>query len=174
MIRNSFIVLSTLVIINSSCDTMSKTSSAQASASQVPTLSFTPGPSVMVYKTKKEYSNFVPVILSDDKSSIVSYPAPADVKDGDGLRLPIALKDGYLLDRKGINKNVAFLKLTYAEYAALEKAPSKASLMELIMDSDPLTELCNCGNKNAFEDETAQLNALIVSGKLRTECKVLK
>src|ERR1044071_4992028 len=73
---------------------------------------FTPGPPAIVYKTKADYSNYVPVILSEDKSKIVSYPDPKDVQSA----APVKLKNGYLLDNRGINKNVAFLRWTYEEY----------------------------------------------------------
>ena len=33
-----------------------------------------PGPQTIVYKTKKDYYNLVPVLLSDDKTEIISYP----------------------------------------------------------------------------------------------------
>lgn len=161
-----------LSLCSSSCNNSKTLTTSNETA--IPTLSFTAGPSVMVYKTKKDYTKHVPVILSEDKTKIISYPAPDDVRDGANYRTPIALTDGYFLDKKGIGKNVAFLKLTYEAYAALAKAPSKAELMSMIVDNDPLVELCNCGNKSAFTNEEEQLNALITSGKLRKDCKVIK
>lgn len=41
---------------------------------------YTPGPQALIYKTKKDYTNLVPVLLSDDKTEIVSYPNPRDSK----------------------------------------------------------------------------------------------
>lgn len=166
------IIIICSVVFMSSCDTPKKV--AGQSTAAIPTLSFAAGPSAIVYKTKKDYTNLVPVILSEDKTKIISYPAPDDVRDGANYRTPIVLKEGYLLDKKGIGKNVAFLKLTYEQYAALAKAPSKAELMSMIVDKDPLEELCNCGNKAAFTNEADQLNALITSGRLRSDCKVIK
>lgn len=167
----SIVIICSLVFI-SSCDTPKKVAGQPTAA--IPTLSFAAGPSVIVYKTKKDYTNLVPVILSEDKTKIISYPAPDDVRDGANYRTPVVLNDGYFLDKKGIGKNVAFLKLTYEQYAALAKAPSKAELMSMIVDKDPLEELCNCGNKSAFTNEAEQLNALISSGRLRSDCKVIK
>lgn len=134
----------------------------------------TSGPPALVYKTKADYTNLVPVMLSDDKSVIVSYPHPTDVKQGDVMKTPTALKKGYWLDNKGIGKNVAFLKLTYAEYATLNEAPSLDEMMSMIVDKDPLTELCNCGNKTALTSPIEQLNNLIDSGILRTKCLPVK
>jgi hypothetical protein len=134
----------------------------------------TPAPPAMVYKTKADYSNLVPVLLSDDKTEIISYPHPGDVKAGDGFLTPTQLTDGYLLDNKGIGGNVAFLNLTYTAYAALENAPTLKEMYALIVDKDPLVELCNCGNKKALSDPKKQLDALIKNKQLRTVCKVVK
>jgi hypothetical protein len=135
---------------------------------------YTAGPPTLVYKTRKDYSNNVPILLSEDKKHIVSYPDPRDLKSEQGYPKPAVLQHGYLLDNRGIGLHVAYLKLTYEEYAALEKAPALAQLMDMIIDSDPLTELCNCGNRQAFGDAEKQLNSLISAGKLREACKVIK
>jgi hypothetical protein len=135
---------------------------------------FTPGPPTMVYKTRKDYRMLVPVILSEDKTTIVSYPHPSDIKTGSGYATPTALNGGYLLDNRGINENVAFLKLTYEEYAALKEAPAPDELYAMILDDDPLTELCNCGNRSAFADVITRLNQIIDRKKLRSACKPVK
>ena len=135
---------------------------------------FKVGQPVLVYKTKADYNNFVPVILSDDKTSIVSYPHPQDLITGSGYPLPVILNKGYLLDKRGIGKNVAFIKMTYEDYAKLDNAPSLKTLYELIIDKDPLTELCNCGVKSAFTDQTKQINQLIENNTLRTICKTIR
>jgi hypothetical protein len=135
---------------------------------------FATGPPTMVYKTKADYSQHVPVILSDDKTVILSYPAPTDIKAGDKYPSPTPLKDGYLLDNRGINANVAYLNLTYKEYAKLATAPDIKTMNTMIMDKDPLTEMCNCGSKQAFKNPEKEINTLIKTGKLRTVCKALK
>jgi hypothetical protein len=135
---------------------------------------FTAGPPTLVYKTRKDYTNHVPVLLSGDKTKIVSYPDPKDFSNLEKYPLPILLSKGYLLDERGIGLNVAYLSLTYKEYAALEKAPSLAEMMNMIIDKDPLTELCNCGNRQTFTHVEAQLNDLINSGNLKRSCKVIK
>ena len=135
---------------------------------------FTAGPPTLVYKTRKDYTNHVPVLLSGDKTKIVSYPDPKDFSNPGKYPLPILLKKGYLLDERGIGLNVAYLRLTYKEYAALEKAPSLSEMMNMVIDKDPLTELCNCGNRQIFADVETQLNDLIDSGNLKTSCKVIK
>jgi hypothetical protein len=132
------------------------------------------GPQALIYKTKKDYSNFVPVFLSDDKSEIISYPMPSDLYVDGKLALPSKLKKDYLLDNKGIGRNVAFLNLTYQEYAALKTVPSLKELYELIQDKDPLIELCDCGNKTKLTDPEKQLNLLISKDELTKRCKIVK
>ena len=131
-------------------------------------------PPTLVYKTKSNYNNLVPVLLSDDKMEIISYPHPKDLKVGHALALPTSLKDGYLLDNRGIASNVVFLKMTYEEYYKLDSAPSLKELYDLIIDKDPLTELCNCGNRTAFKDKISELNKIIKAEKLKTICRQIK
>lgn len=129
---------------------------------------------VLVYKTKKDYNNLVPVLLNDDKTQIVSYPDPKDVKVGSDFFLPTSLQKKYLLDNKGIGKNVAFLKYTYEEYSKLQTLPTLQELFDNIIDINPLTELCDCGAKSKYIDLEKQLNEYINKDILRTKCKVLK
>ena len=143
--------------------TRKMTSPARAVASSAPAL---------LYKTKGDYADLVPVTLSDDRRSIVAYPAPGDITGH--LPRPTALAQGYWLDNRGIGPNTAFLKLTYADYAQLSAAPSLADMEALIMDRDPLTALCDCGPRSAYANPTADLNALITAGSLPSRCKVLK
>jgi hypothetical protein len=129
---------------------------------------------VLVYKTKADYSQQVPVIMNESKTTIVSYPDPHDLRNADGLLTPIALKEGYWLDRKGINGNVAFLNMTYEAYAALNQAPSLEELEKLLLDRDPLTELCNYGNQVPTQEVVKELNKMIRKGTLHKECKPIK
>ena len=135
---------------------------------------YVPGPHTMVYKTKADYNNLVPIDLSDDKTQIMSYPDPTDVKTENGYHTPTPLHKGYLLDNRGVGKNTAFLKMSYEEYAKLKTPPTLQELFDMILEKDPLTELCDCGLKTAFTDINLQLNQLIDSNKLRTTCKPIK
>lgn len=78
-------------------------------------------PRAVVYRMNGDYINNVPITVSADGESIVSYPAPTDLTP-ESMPLPVA--DGYLLDRRGINANTRFLRLTYEEYRALSQPPS--------------------------------------------------
>ena len=168
-------LLSVIVILQISCMTSNvpKTANVEKRSGNAASLD-REGPSVLVYKTRKDYANYVPVLLSADKTRIISYPAPSDIKTGNVYQKPILLEGEYLLDKRGIGVNVAFLKLTYEEYALLPATPSKAELMDLIQDSDPLLELCNCGSRNAYSSIEQQLNELISSKELRKKCRVVK
>lgn len=150
------------------------TEDASAQASPYVRPVFVTGPPLMVYRTRADLADKVPVILTADGSSIASYPDPRDLQGASGPPRPTTLHKGYLLDNRGINGHVAFLKMTYAEYAALKEAPSAQDLMGLIIDKDPLVELCDCGDKQAFSNKVEQLDRLIDDGKLRTICKVIK
>lgn len=119
------------------------------------------GPRVYIYKTRGDYNLQVPICLSSDKKSIVSYPDIKDVLYNGKLITPTILSDNYLLDNRGISGNVAFLKLTYQQYAVLPATPSPESLFNLILDSDPLSVLYDCGKKSDYQNLTDDLNNLI-------------
>jgi hypothetical protein len=132
------------------------------------------GPPALVYKTRADYDKLVPVIMNDAKTVIVSYPHPGDVKNSQGYMLPVQLKKGYLLDKKGIGKNVAFLNITYEDFAKLSEPPSMEQLEKLILDKDPLIELCDCGNITRFSDPVKELNDYIKHHSLSEHCKTIK
>lgn len=121
---------------------------------------------VIVYKTKADYSQHVPVGLSADKMNIVSYPAPGDVYYGGDLAYPVALEQGYLLDKRGIDENAAFTKWTYYEYSRLTKTPTQAEIKNMLLEVDPFIEIYQCGNLNDFENLIDDLNRTIRKGKL--------
>jgi len=99
---------------------------------------------VIIYKTNSDFFKNVPVILNDEKTDIVSFPDITDVFYKGQLAYPSRLENGYLLDNRGIGKNVAFLKYTYEEYSKLSATPTKEKLLEMIISKDPLTELYKC------------------------------
>jgi hypothetical protein len=131
-------------------------------------------PKLYVYKTRNNYYNLVPVTLSEDKKEITSYPHPSDLIIEGKPALPIKLPDGYYLDIKGIDLNVAFLKNTYDNYSQLSEPPSIAQLKKQIKDADPLTELWDCGFKTNEPGEIEKISQWIESGKLADFAKRLK
>lgn len=129
---------------------------------------------VIIYKTAKDYRNNVPIIMSDDKTQIISYPHPTDLFLGENLSLPTQLHNGYLLDNRGIHKNVAFLNFTYGEYSKLKDVPTLQELQRNIIDKDPLMELWDCGKKINFTDLQKQLNEWIDKNLLSEKCKRIR
>lgn len=121
-------------------------------------------PPCIIYRTRDDYFTRVAVELSSDHKRVVSYPDVLDIRrQGDGV-YPVRLSGGFLLDNRGIGPGVAFLKMTYQEYAALEKTPPAEELFEMILDNDPLLEMYNCGSRSAFSDPFESLNPIIEKG----------
>ena len=118
-------------------------------------------PPAIVYKTTGDFYDYIPVIMNNDRTEIISYPAPADIFYNGKLAKSSKLKNGYLLDNRGINENVAFLSYTYEEYSKLEKTPDLSDLMSRIKEKYPLTEMYNCGSRKQYKDEINDLNKLI-------------
>ena len=131
-------------------------------------------PYTLVYRTSTDHADHVPVILSDDKKTIVSYPHPKDLKTANGYPVPSALGKDYLLDNRGIGVNVAYLNMTYEQYAALTEAPSMDELEAAIIDRDPLVEMCECARRTEFKDPVKELSAWVEAGELEKHCKKLK
>lgn len=136
-------------------------------------IEFSKGEPTIVYKTKEAYYDKVPILLSDDKRRIISYPHPKDIFYKGELAIPTKLNKGYLLDNRGIGKNTAFLNISYKDYAQLDAAPKLADMEKMIINKDPIIELCDCGNRNQFKNEAQELNQLIDSNQLN-KCNRIK
>lgn len=130
-------------------------------------------PPCIIYKTKADYRNQVPVSLSADRTMITSYPDVADLKAQGKAAYPQALSDGFWLDNRGIGPDVAFLSLTYDDYASRNKTPDAKELFKLLLDKDPLVEMYQCGNRYQYRDIVSELNERIDSGDF-SDCKKLK
>ena len=127
----------------------------------------------IVYKTKADYNNKVPVVIAPGGKTIASYPDPVDIRArADGF-LPLRLHKGYLLSRYGVGKNTAFLKLTLKQYAALKTTPSPADVYNMILARNPLTELYDCGVTVSPDSVQKNLNKIIDRRLLRKQCKQL-
>ena len=124
------------------------------------------GPPCIIYKTKSDFDKLVPVTLNDEKSKIMSYPAISDIYYKVEFAYPTKLSDGFLLDNRGIDKNVAFLKLTYEEYSKLKKTPTKEELKKMIISDDPLIEMYDCGSKFEYKNLIEDIDNLIKNHEL--------
>lgn len=91
-----------------------------------------------VYRTSVPVDSFVAISLNQARTAVQSFPAPGDVS---AASVPLQLPDGWLLDRRGIGPNTAFIRLTYTQYAALPTAPSTAELMSLIIPDARVTDV---------------------------------
>ena len=102
----------------------------------------------------------VPVQVSPT-GAITSFPAPADIINQE----PIALTDGYLLDRRGINDDTRFTRWTYADYSALKSAPTTAEIKAAIIPGAKPTDIhvLDMTPWQAAAD-TAAINRLIETG----------
>ncbi|MEI8045891.1 MAG: hypothetical protein WCI92_00825 [Bacteroidota bacterium] len=159
-----FIILITMI---SSCCTAKKAEKEQSG----PMVTIA-GPQVIIYKTKKDYSKLVPISLSEDKKTIVSYPDVKDVYYNGNLAYPTPLHDGFLLDNRGITKNTAFINLTYDEYSKLAKTPTADQLIKMIIDTDPLTKMYSCGIRSLTDDIEKRLNDKIDTNDFSTFVKM--
>lgn len=96
-------------------------------------------PKAVIYRTNGDYNQNVPITLDAARNAVVSYPGPGDVSEAS---TPVALGNGWLLDRRGgIGLNTAFLRYTYAEYAKLAQVPSASELMGSIIPEARVTEV---------------------------------
>ena len=163
MKQNIFIIIivAYLSVFFSGCKTQKSTQNVQNTQSsqsmQKESLVMAIQPTI-IYKTKKNYDKNVGILLSDDKKTIIGYPHPTDVS---ARSYPTPLKNGYLFDNRGIGKNVAFISLTYEEYAALKTSPSLTELLNMVIDNDPLEEMYLCKERPQGTDLPAALNQLI-------------
>ncbi len=128
-----------------------------------------PHPPIIIYKTKKDYSKNVPITLSADKTTIVSFPDIGDVYYNEDLAYPTKLARGFWLDNRGISVNSAFIKFTYEEFSQLSETPSPEILFDRIIENDPFKEMYEM----TCDRDTSEINKLIRSG-LKENCKKIK
>ncbi len=142
------------------------TESCRAPQNRAVTGNALPGPELIVYKTQKDYYRNVPVIMTADGKALESYPGIRDIYFQGQLAYPTRLEQGYLIDNRGINIRVAFLKITYEEYAQMKATPSSGELLGMIEDRDPLIEMYSGGLRSRWANPVEEINALIKSGSL--------
>jgi hypothetical protein len=118
---------------------------------------------VVVYKTKKDYRDYMTVQLSADGQTVTAFPAPSDVPG----QKPVQLADGYLLKRM---VGDAYLSVTIDDYANASRHYSSDELFKLVIDRDPYLEKYDCSGYT--DTDTASINNLIRRGDLK-KCKTL-
>jgi len=130
------------------------------------------GEQAIVYKTKKDFSNNVPVKMNEEKTKIVAYPSPKDLFYKDKLAYPVPLKNGYLLDNRGVGKNSVFIEMSYEAYSKLDQAPLLNDMMKMIVDKDPFLEIYSLGARARFKDEVKEINEIIERGALKKSRRI--
>jgi len=177
IMNKKYILLSPIFIaflfLSYSCCT-SRNQKKASSITQENTPPKLPSPAVIIYKTKGDYNYNVPVILSVDKTRIISFPDPKDIRIDGNFTYPDELVDGYLLDKRGINEHAAFLKFTYEDYYNMDNIPTAERLMNYILDDDPFIEIYDAGKKGQYKNIIDDLNTMILQGKIREMKNLLK
>lgn len=95
-------------------------------------------PKARIYRTSCDCPELVPVRLSQSGTSVVSYPSPTDLTLSSE---PIALADGWWLDRVGISPDSRFTTYTFSQYCAMGQAPSLEELLSHIDSECRITEI---------------------------------
>jgi hypothetical protein len=124
------------------------------------------GPPVIVYKTVEDYSGYVAVMMNEEKTEIVSYPAPSDIRNQTNMGKPVKLDKGYLLDNRGISTNTVFLDISLTDYAMLQQPPSLEEMQRMIKRKEPFSEMYNLGVRGRFKDEVKEINRIIRANTL--------
>lgn len=119
---------------------------------------------IVIYQTRGDYRELVPIRLSRDKQQVLSYPSRVDLGSPGHFATPILLADGYLLDKRGVGPESAFLRLTYSEYYALGRDPSPEELLDYILDDEPFLFLAVVDRKQLRDDSPQSLEQYIKSG----------
>lgn len=117
----------------------------------------------MVYRTNVPCPDRVAISLNSARDAVQSFPAPADVSSESA---PLALADGWWLDRRGLGPNPAFIDMSYEQYSRLKEPPSTARLMRMILPDVSVTEVrrLDMTPQQAAAD-TAAVNAIIRTWK---------
>lgn len=95
-------------------------------------------PQAIIYSTNGDWYDKVPVTLNEDRTQLISFPAPSDITPE---QAPVSVGEGLWLDRRGITENTAFTNWTYEEYAALERVPSPDEIMNNLIPDAKITEI---------------------------------
>ena len=126
----------------------------------------------MIYRTKNDYFDKVPVTLSENLDRVIAYPSQKDIIAGESFSYPTRLFNGFLLDNRGIGQHSAFLGLSYEKYAEMQADISAEFLFLKVIDPDPFLELYHCGSQFDHRDLVKELNELIDQNKFERCTKI--
>lgn len=124
---------------------------------------------IIVYKSKKDFSIFVPIHLTKDKKNIIGYPAKEDLKSL-GHTNALAVENGYYIDLVGVNSNSVFTSFTLESYQKISTTPSLEEFKNHIIELNPFEEMyiCDCRYSNS------EIEQFIKKGTLNTNCTKIK
>lgn len=155
----SFLLALIFIGLLSCCNKTTSTSVQTAPGLTGSDVSFLP--KAIVYRTTDNCSDLVPVTLTPDGRSILTYPAPTDLT---AQSQPIQLADGWWLDRRGISADSHFTDYTYQEYRSLAKAPSPQELMSHLNASCRISTIAQLPmSLNEALADTAAVNKLLIT-----------
>jgi len=112
-------------------------------------------PPIDVYKTKSDYSEYVPVELSGDRTQITSAPGFMDER-------PAKLIYGYYLGGT-MGLYTGYLSMTIEEYNNNEYPPSLDTISKLIMEKDPFIEYYESKKSSALIDENTGIDTFFIN-----------
>lgn len=119
-------------------------------------------PRAVVYKTNGDYNFNVPIQVTPDGTTVISFPAPSDLST-DAMPLPLA--NGFLLDRRGVSSDTRFTSYTYSQYAAMQQPPTTDELLKAIIPNATITELVQLPmSASEAVADTTEVNKLIRTG----------
>lgn len=94
-------------------------------------------PKASAFRMSGDFADNVAVTLNPD-GSLAYFPDPSDISQSSR---PIALGNGWWLNRQGISANSMFTRYTFAEYSALKKVPSVKQLKASLIPGARVTEM---------------------------------
>lgn len=81
------------------------------------------------FQMNGNYADHVAVTLNS-AGELTYFPAPSDITNAS---VPVAIGNGWYLNRQGISANSVFTKWTFDEYKALKNVPSPSEIKEAII-----------------------------------------
>jgi len=125
---------------------------------------FRPDSPLVIYKTRADYSQFVPVRMNANRTEIIKAPHPSEFIHQGRLSLPVAINQGYWIDNIGISPDVAYLRFTIENYSKLDEPLPVEIMLRYILDAYPLLEMYQCGYRYEYRDIFSEVNVLVARG----------
>lgn len=89
-----------------------------------------------IFKMSGDYADNVAVTLGPD-GNLIYFPAPGDISVGSK---PVAIADGWYLNRQGLAPGSVFTKWTFEQYSQLPSVPSPSEIKKAIIPGARVSE----------------------------------